>query len=336
DRQLDDQSLLRRVLEGFGGAAVALQGGEEQHPRQHDDAEMSVDAVGEPGAAHERDRGEREGDQHGPAGDGRGGAGGHAEHRERPHAGRAGQQAKVAPGHTVASARIFSRVAGPMPETSRRPSTEVKAPFFSRCSRMRWAMAGPTPGSSSSSAAPAVFRSIAPPASVPGGPLPSPPPVGAAGPSSAGGGCSPGRGTWICSPSTRGRARFTAASSASSVAPPAARSASSTRAPPGRCTTPGAATAPETWTISSSEAPSSGAAPAAAPSVVSVVSSPSVVSVGSVGSFAEGVPVLGEVPSVISWGLASSSGTAEPEPERCTAPTAMSTSTAIPTSADGE
>ena len=56
----------------------------------------------------------------------------------------------------------------------------------------------------------------------------------------------PRSGTTICWPSVTGAARFTAASSALAVGPPATSRASVTRAPAGSRTTPGARTAPHT------------------------------------------------------------------------------------------
>ena len=89
---------------------------------------------------------------------------------------------------------------------------------------------------------------IAPEPAVPLAVAPSPPPetvepsAGAAARALA----APLSGTTICWPSEIGAARLTAASSALAVGPPATSSASVTRAPAGRRTTPGERTAPHT------------------------------------------------------------------------------------------
>jgi hypothetical protein len=135
-----------------------------------------------------------------------------------------------------------------MPRTSSRSSTLAKRPLLSRWSMMAAAVAGPTPGSASSSSAVAVLRSIGPdvvgtPDEPP--PLPvAPPPSGA----SVGGASSPIRGTNRRWPSATGAARLSRSRSASGAGPPAASNTSATRAPgasrwrPGRTTAPAACT----------------------------------------------------------------------------------------------
>ena len=79
-------------------------------------------------------------------------------------------------------------------------------------------------------------------------PVPAP---GVAAPLGCGAGSgriSPMRGTRICSPSVRTRARLSCSASASGATPPAASMASVTRLPTPRTTTPGLVTAPVTWT----------------------------------------------------------------------------------------
>ena len=90
---------------------------------------------------------------------------------------------------------------------------------------------------------------------LPSPPVPASPPAGAAATAPA----APFSGTTICWPSTTGAARFTAASSALTVGPPAISSASVTRAPAGRRTTPGERTAPHTYTTTSGVGEAAGA-----------------------------------------------------------------------------
>ena len=59
--------------------------------------------------------------------------------------------------HTVACSRSPSSLALPMPGTSVRESTLAKGPWESRYSTIRWARAGPIPGSFSNSEAEAVL-----------------------------------------------------------------------------------------------------------------------------------------------------------------------------------
>src|SRR5699024_129388 len=75
---------------------------------------------------------------------------------------------------------------------------------------------------------------------------------------------------WICSPSVSTRARFTESAAASPFSPPAASTASWTRAPAASVTTEGCPTAPVTWTITSPE----GGAEAVPPGPVPAVPSP--------------------------------------------------------------
>ena len=60
------------------------------------------------------------------------------------------------------SGRIASNLAGPMPRTASRSSTEANGPLASRWSTIACAVAGPMPGSRSSSAAVARLRSTGP------------------------------------------------------------------------------------------------------------------------------------------------------------------------------
>ena len=63
----------------------------------------------------------------------------------------------------------MASVASPIPDTSSSSSTAVKAPFSERKARIDWAVTGPTPGSSSSSAWVALLRltiGVAPPGPV--------------------------------------------------------------------------------------------------------------------------------------------------------------------------
>ncbi len=175
--------------------------------------------------------------------------------------------------------RIRSSVFGPIPATSTSPSTLANGPFSSRWATIRAARAGPTPGSASNAAISARLMSMRPAVSTPApGPAealpcrldvpdpptpeplndefpapPTPPKEGE--PNPPGTRPSGGRpatssrpGTWICCPSPRVEARLTWSRAASFENPPAPRSASATRAPSGRSTTPGRDTAPLTYT----------------------------------------------------------------------------------------
>ena len=137
-----------------------------------------------------------------------------------------------------------------MPGTSVSASTLAKGPWESRYSTIRWARAGPIPGSFSSSDVEAVLILTDPEEPPPSG-LPEaalvPEPAAPADWGAGSGRTSPTRGTRICSPSVRTRARLSCSASASGAAPPAALMASVTRLPVPRITTPGLVTAPVTW-----------------------------------------------------------------------------------------
>src|SRR4051812_36316613 len=91
------------------------------------------------------------------------------------------------------------------------------------------------PGSASRSDTVAALRFTGPPCVVPGA-VPVEPVA------------TPGTPTAICWPSATTAARFTDAGSASGSSPPAASTASATRDPDGRVTSPGCATSPTTET----------------------------------------------------------------------------------------
>src|SRR5690606_13757732 len=144
------------------------------------------------------------------------------------------------PGHrqTVTSSRSSAKRTSPMSEISRNWSTEENPPLTSRQARMRCASAGPIPGSVSRSVWVAVLRLTL--AGAPARP-----------PTSSGGGGTP---TATSSPSASRRARLSWDRSASGSAPPAASTASATRAPGARRTSPGRCTSPVTATTISAGA----------------------------------------------------------------------------------
>ena len=133
--------------------------------------------------------------------------------------------------------------AGQLLELRLRSSTEANGPLLSRSATMRCAVAGPMPGSVSSSATPALLRFT-----LPEGAAPAAPAAASDAPDAAACCASSGVGTATCSPSFRRRARLRASDAAPSENPPAACTASATRAPEGSRYTPGAATAPLTCT----------------------------------------------------------------------------------------
>ncbi|CAM5712017.1 hypothetical protein MAUB1S_04103 [Mycolicibacterium aubagnense] len=144
-----------------------------------------------------------------------------------------------------------------MPSTSPSWSTLVNRPLAARHATIAFAMIGPIPGNASSCSSVAVFRSTGP---VGPAPLPSPD-----GPFSGGADVAPAElritagaptgavmPTRICSPSATLRAMFRPTRSAPASAPPAAVTASATRAPAGSVTNPGLCTRPATLTTTSS------------------------------------------------------------------------------------
>src|SRR6266566_9751814 len=138
---------------------------------------------------------------------------------------------------------MSSNLLGPMPDTSRSWSTDSNRPCAVRQSTMRWARTGPTPGRPSNCSRLAVFRSTgADPDAEPAEP---PAPAGIEDPPAVG---APETPTAICSPSVSLRARFSELRSTPGSAPPAARSASSTRDALRRRYTPGWRTLPTTST----------------------------------------------------------------------------------------
>ena len=117
---------------------------------------------------------------------------------------------------------------------------EENRPLEVLAERIASAVAGPTPGRSSSCCCVAVFRSRGPE-------------VGAAPPvpdgACAGAGAdSPWRGRYTRSPSETGAARLTRSMSIESSTPPATSMRSATRDPAGRRCNPGCRTAPAAWT----------------------------------------------------------------------------------------
>ena len=113
-----------------------------------------------------------------------------------------------------------------MPGTSPSWATVRNGPCAVRQDTMREASTGPIPGNESSCSGVAVDREIALALAPPGGVTP----------------------TAICSPSINIRARLTVDCACGSVKPPAAATASATREPGCRCTSPGCMTLPMTCT----------------------------------------------------------------------------------------
>ena len=129
------------------------------------------------------------------------------------------------------------------------------------------------PGSFSSSEAEAVLMLIVPDAPPPPdfpGAVRAPEAASPPGWGAGSGRTSPMRGTRICSPSVRTRARLSCWVSASALAPPTALMASVTRLPGGRVTTPGLLTAPVTWTTTLPDVVLKPPGPAAGPMVGTV------------------------------------------------------------------
>src|SRR5918994_7567914 len=152
------------------------------------------------------------------------------------------------------SAKRFS----PMPRTSRSSLTDRKPPRRSRSVMIASASVGPIPGSSSSSAGVALLRFT----SADGSALPPSLPPGDADPAGA---ASPTRCTSTRWPWAILAARLSRFRSASGAPPPAASTASMTRAAGSRSYTPGVATAPATCTVTRSPfSPALGASPVAA------------------------------------------------------------------------
>src|SRR4051812_21099848 len=148
---------------------------------------------------------------------------------------------------------------------------------------IRWASTGPIPGRASRSDAVAELRFTGPPGGAPDADPDAPD-------------AAPGPPTAICWPSPTTAARFTDAGSASGSSPPAASTASATRDPDGRLTSPGRATRPTTETTTvlavSATSATEGVAGAAVPVPVPVaVPVPVSVLVPVPGSVTVDVPV---------------------------------------------